>query len=133
MKKILAKLRSFMARRYGTDDLNRFLLRCILVVAIIGAIFNSIFFKSLAIVLLGWAFYRAMSKQIWNRQKENYKFKEMMKPLNNEMDLIVKNLKDQNYRYFRCPNCGQIVRVPRGKGKIEIKCPRCSSKFDKKS
>lgn len=133
MKNFLTKFKSFMARRYGTDDFNRFLLQCVLVLVIIGALFKSILFKSFAILLFGYAFYRAMSKRIWDRQKENYLFKEKMKPFNYKMDLIVKNLKDKDHRYFRCEHCGQIVRVPRGKGKIEIKCPRCGKRFDKKS
>ncbi len=133
MKNFLTRLRSFMARRYGTDDLNRFILRNVFVLALIGVLFNSILFKSISILLLVYAISRAMSKKIWDRQKENYQFKEMMKPFNNKMDLIVKNLKDRDHRYFRCEHCGQIVRVPRGKGKIEIKCPRCRKRFDKKS
>ena len=133
MKNLLARLRSFMARRYGTDDLNRFLLQVVLVFGLIGIIFNSILFKAISVLLFAVAFYRAMSKKIWDRQKENYQFKERMKPFNDKMDLIVKNLKDRKYKYFRCEHCGQIVRVPKGKGKIEIKCPRCGKKFDRKS
>lgn len=133
MKNLLARLRSFMARRYGTDDLNRFLLQVVLVFGLIGIIFNSILFKAISVLLFAAAFYRAMSKKIWDRQKENYQFKEKMKPFNDKMDLIVKNLKDRKYKYFRCEHCGQIVRVPKGKGKIEIKCPRCGKKFDRKS
>lgn len=133
MKNLLARLRSFMARRYGTDDLNRFLLQYVLVFGLIGIIFNSILFKSMSVLLFAVAFYRAMSKKIWDRQKENYQFKERMKPFNDKMDLMVKNLKDRKHKYFRCEHCGQIVRVPKGKGKIEIKCPRCGKKFDRKS
>ncbi|MBQ6293704.1 MAG: hypothetical protein IJK77_07550 [Lachnospiraceae bacterium] len=40
---------------------------------------------------------------------------------------------DKEHRIFRCPNCDQRVRVPRGRGKIEITCPRCGHKFIKRS
>lgn len=40
---------------------------------------------------------------------------------------------DKDHRIFRCPNCDQRVRVPRGRGKIEITCPRCSHRFVKRS
>ena len=30
--------------------------------------------------------------------------------------------------YFRCKNCGQILSVPRGKGRILITCPSAAAK-----
>lgn len=133
MKRILAKLESFMARRYGTDDLNRFLMRCVIVLLLLGILIGWTLFKALALVLFCYMTFRMMSRNIWNRQKENYKFREWMKPFNSRCDLIEKNMKDKEYRYYRCPHCKQTVRVPKGKGKIEITCPRCGKHFDKKS
>lgn len=37
------------------------------------------------------------------------------------------------YRYFSCPQCGQSVRIPRGHGKVEITCPKCSAVFQKRT
>lgn len=34
------------------------------------------------------------------------------------------------YCYYYCPNCKQQVRVPAGKGKVRITCPRCEHKFE---
>ena len=31
------------------------------------------------------------------------------------------------------PECAQIIRVPRNKGKIEVRCPSCRKSFDAKS
>lgn len=40
---------------------------------------------------------------------------------------------DREHKYFRCPNCGQMLRVPKGKGKISISCRNCGTTFQKKT
>ena len=47
--------------------------------------------------------------------------------------MIFDRLKDRQNRYYTCPRCRQTVRVPRGKGKIAITCPRCKERFIKKT
>ena len=49
------------------------------------------------------------------------------------LSLIFDRLKDRQHRYFACPKCRQTVRVPRGKGKISITCPKCREKFIRKT
>ena len=41
--------------------------------------------------------------------------------------------KDKAHRYFKCPNCSQYLRVPRGKGKITVTCRSCKASFQEKS
>ena len=40
---------------------------------------------------------------------------------------------DKEYYYFKCPTCGQSMRLPRGLGKVEITCRSCASRFETKS
>lgn len=35
--------------------------------------------------------------------------------------------------YLKCPNCGQILSVPKGKGKIRVTCPKCHAKMETRS
>lgn len=35
--------------------------------------------------------------------------------------------------FLKCPTCGQILSIPKGKGKIRVTCPRCHSKMETKS
>ncbi|MCD7981014.1 MAG: zinc-ribbon domain-containing protein [Clostridiales bacterium] len=35
------------------------------------------------------------------------------------------------YKFYMCPHCSQKVRVPKGKGRIEITCPKCRTTFIK--
>lgn len=35
--------------------------------------------------------------------------------------------------FIKCPVCGQILSVPKGKGKIRVTCPKCHTKMEAKS
>ncbi len=124
--KLSAALRQFMTGRYGTDRLNMAILcaglaASLLSVWIKAAPFNLIFW-ALSYGLMFWAIWRSLSRNTYKRYQENRKFLQ-----------IFDRLKDRDHRYFDCPKCRQMVRVPRGKGKISITCPRCKEKFVKKT
>ena len=72
--------------------------------------------------LMIWAIFRTLSLNTYKRYQENRKFLQ-----------VINRLKDRRNRYFDCPKCRQMVRVPRGKGKISITCPRCHEKFIRKT
>lgn len=124
--KLSAGLRSFMAGRYGTDRLNMAILGAGLVASLLSvvsrsAVLNMILFV-LSYGLMIWAICRSLSRNTYKRYQENRKFLQ-----------VFDRLKDRQHRYFDCPKCHQMVRVPRGKGKIAITCPRCREKFVKKT
>ena len=117
-------LRRFMQGRYGTDKLNMAILAAGFVLCILALLFRlpllSLGLTLASYVLMGWAIFRTFSRNTYKRYRENRSFL-----------LMVDRLKDRKNRYFNCPRCRQIVRVPRGKGKISIKCPKCGEKFIK--
>ena len=121
-----AGMRSFMYGRYGSDRLNMVILCMGLVACILSSMFRNVgirtVFWALSYALMFWAIFRALSRNTYKRYQENRKFL-----------LIFDRLKDRNNRYFDCPKCRQTVRVPRGKGKISITCPRCKEKFVRKT
>ena len=114
-------LRRFMYGRYGADQLGTALMMLGLVLCILGAFFWD-FLSVLAWVVLIYYSFRVFSKNIPRRRQENAWFLRVTAPL-----------RDRQHRYFRCPGCRQSVRVPRGKGKISISCPKCKEKFIKKT
>ena len=119
-------LRSFMSGRYGTDRLNMVILGTGLVASLLSVLipvvpFNLIFW-GLSYGLMIWAIFRTLSRNTYKRYEENRRFLQ-----------LVQRVKDRDHRYFDCPKCRQLVRVPRGKGKIAITCPRCREKFVKKT
>ena len=124
--KLTYSLRRFMEGRYGTDRLNMVILCTGLVASILSGLMKgsglNVIFWLLSYGLMFWAIFRSLSRNTYKRYQENRKFMQ-----------IVDRLKDRQHRYFDCPKCRQTVRVPRGKGKISITCPRCREKFIKKT
>ena len=128
------KLRQFMIGRYGTDGLNQFLSIASIVMLLISLITRVSLFTYVGMVLLILCYYRSLSRNISKRTEENYKYYAVKDCIRNKFS----GLKDQwdnrrLYHYYRCPQCRQKLRVPRGRGRIQISCPRCGTQFIKKS
>lgn len=127
------KFRNFMRGRYGFDQLNRGLVVLSLVVLILG-IFLGRYVTLLAFLLLCLAYYRAFSKKIAKRYSENQCY---LRYANKARGFLWQQKKHQaakkNHRFYKCPNCKQKVRVPKGVGKIAIRCPKCQEEFVKKT
>ncbi len=119
-------LRRFMEGRYGNDKLNSFILGTAMVLVILAVFIRNplvnLIIHAVAYGLMFWSIFRSLSRNTYKRYQENRKFLQ-----------IHDRLKDREHRYFDCPKCRQMVRVPRGKGKIAITCPRCREKFVRKS
>ena len=134
MNKIQNALSRFMTGRYGTDQLNNFLL----ILSLILMLLNLFVFKNVYLSTLVWVFlllniFRTYSRNIYKRRAENDKFLNLIQPFKRKINIIKSNRNDQSHKYFLCPNCKQTVRVPRNHGKITITCPKCKNKFDRKS
>ena len=132
------KLRQFMIGRYGVDDLSRAQIIVSMVLLLVST-FLSAFFRVnilywLGLALLIYSYFRILSRNVSKRYEENQRY------LNAKYRAVVKknNLKKRwaqrsTYRFFKCPHCKQTVRVPKGRGKICITCPKCKTEFIKKS
>ena len=124
--RLSAALRNFMAGRYGNDHLNMALLGAGVVCSLLS-IFIRVSGVNMILTLISYGFlwlviFRSLSRNTYKRYQENRKYRQ-----------IIERLKDRQHRYFECPKCHQLVRVPRGKGKIAINCPKCREKFVKKT
>jgi len=130
MRQFGAKLRMgltrFMTGRYGTDKLNTVILTAGVIVCVVSLFIQSaavdLALTFVAYGLMFWAMFRTFSRNTYKRYQENRKFL-----------MLLDRLKDRDHRYFDCPRCRQSVRVPKGKGKIAITCPKCREKFIKKT
>ncbi|MBQ6798580.1 MAG: hypothetical protein IJP11_05040 [Oscillospiraceae bacterium] len=117
------RFRIFMYGRYGTDKLNFLLLCTGLVLSILSSFIEELAFLVIfSYALMIWCIYRMFSRNIAARQREAAAYTRFKK-----------FFADRKNRYYACPSCGQTVRVPRGKGRISIKCPRCGQRFEKKT
>lgn len=128
-----AMLQRFMYGRYGHDQLNWFLLVSYLVFYLIGLVSRISLFAIAADVLIILALFRVLSRNVTRRRAENAKFMKTAAPAIRWFKLRSAIAKDKDHRYFKCPNCGQQLRVPKGKGKITINCRNCGVSFEKKT
>ena len=133
------KFSRFMQGRNGVDDLARCSMLTALVTIILSVFAgNGTFLGSLldTIGLLGivYAYFRILSKNIRKRYEENQKYLQMTEKIRMRFQRE-KNLMQQRktHHIYTCPSCGQKIRIPKGKGKIEIDCPKCHTKFIKRS
>lgn len=131
------KLQKFMYGRNGTDELARF-TSILSVVMLLISMFLSGLLKSLlfilALALLVFTYYRVFSKNLAARRKENNQFVNL-KFRRKEKLRLRKEMWSQRkeYKFFKCPSCKAVLRVPRGKGKIRIVCKKCGTAFEKKT
>lgn len=126
-------LQRFMYGRYGNDPLNLALLGVYVVLWLLARLFRSSLLWWLAMAVILWAFYRMLSRQIPRRQAENARFLDVVGPLRRKFNAHKCRIKDKEHCYFRCPNCGQLLRVPKGKGKVSITCRNCGINFEEKT
>ena len=128
------KFMRFMQGRNGADELSKALNIVTIVLLILSMITGWTILYILALALLVYMYFRIFSKNIPKRYAENQIYR------NFRYDMTIKwnNRKKQwaqrkIYRFYRCPICKQKVRVPRGRGRICITCPKCRTEFVKKS
>lgn len=139
LKQLQYKMAVFMQGRYGIDNFEKFLLVLYFVVWLLSYFFvwlKPLYFileiVSLAVII--FIIFRFFSKNLSARQKENIIY---LKYKTRFMNFVrVKKSRMQRrkeHHLFKCPNCGQIVSVPKGKGKIKIICPKCAKEFVRRS
>lgn len=126
MKEFLYRLRwkiqKFMQGRNGVDELNRILLYAVLVLYVLSIILQSLILDYMAFAGVLYLLYRMFSKNLYVRREENRKFVTWLETTRIKME------QRKDYKIFKCKGCGRNIRVPRGKGKIEVTCPMCGKK-----
>ncbi|MBP1737403.1 MAG: hypothetical protein H6Q60_1284 [Oscillospiraceae bacterium] len=126
-------IQRMMYGRYGTDQLSLFLLAIYVLFYLIAMFTGLIVFNWIGTVLILAGFFRMFSRNLERRRMENMKFLHLVKPITDWFRIRRAVHRDREHSYFKCPNCGQRLRVPRGKGKITITCRACGTAFQEKS
>ncbi len=131
-----------MQGRYGQDTLSRFLLVLSLIFLVLNFFIRTPVFGILAGLILIWVYYRMLSRDYDRRSAENRKFLELKERAASFFRGIRNGTtaspsgntgSDPAFRIYRCPKCGQKIRIPRGHGKVEITCPKCRTRFRKRT
>ena len=133
LQRFRASMARFMTGRNGVDQLGWFLLILSVVLNLIGSFARLPISQLLAYIPLALTLYRTFSRNYDRRRAENNKFLSITDPLTRNFRRMNAQARDRDHKYFRCPTCGQLLRVPKGKGRIHISCRNCGASFDKKT
>jgi len=126
------KFRQFMTGRYGMDDLGRVLNIAVLILLIIS-LFTGSLILLVAVALMVYTYFRMLSRNVNKRAAENYAFLRLKNRFLGWFRERKNRFKQRKeYRFYKCPSCSQVMRVPKGKGKITITCPKCGNRITRK-
>lgn len=144
----------FFSGRNGADELSVTLVVISVIVFLAAPIFDEKYIQGIFLLLGGILFVlgilRSLSTNIGKRRHENQVFLDLFRPETKEekerrkreaeekreREKLRKERRkeeEKTHAFFRCPQCGKELRVPKGKGKIKIRCPNCSHEFIRKS
>lgn len=127
------KFYRFMVGRYGNDRLNQVIM-IVAMIALVISFFGPRFFYGIALLCLIYGYFRMFSRNTYKRSMENNKYLQWEYKIKQLFATWKRDMKQRKtHHIYRCPSCKQKIRIPRGKGKIEIRCPKCSQTFIKKS
>jgi len=135
------KFAKFMYGRYGMDEFSKFLSYAALIVLIVSMLLGQLIGQSaksvvfiLAFALIIYAYFRIFSRNFEKRRAENAKYLTFKHPAAEKLKLRRDMWgQRQNFKFFKCPSCKAVLRVPKGKGQVRIVCKKCGTAFEKKT
>lgn len=126
------KLQRFMMGRYGTDDLGKFTLYLALILYIINIFLRNRGVSSIITMVVLLEIYRMLSRDHQRRYQENIKFLNWKNKIVSKFRRKKSDMEQRKtHHIYRCPTCRQKIRIPKGKGRICITCPKCKTEFTK--
>ena len=124
----------FMSGRYGADELSKVTLGACLVFMVLNLFLRIRGFYLLAILLLVLSYFRMLYRDYARRSAENQKYLQIKRNVISRLGLTRRQIDERKvYHIYRCPNCRQKIRIPRGKGNIIVTCPKCRHEFSKRA
>ena len=135
------RLTQFMQGRYGMDRMGQARSTLAFVLILLNLFSGRPLLRFLVLADLIYVYYRMLSKDIAKRYAENQKylaFEAKVKGYFSGLKYRLTHFKEiqernRGYHIYTCPRCRQKIRIPKGKGKIMVRCPRCSYEFQKRS
>ena len=116
------------------DEFYRFLIYAAFACAIVNLLLKSRILQLATMLLLIYALFRPLSRNHSARYAENQKYLKATAKLRYWLDQQKKLHEERKYHHiYTCPKCRQKIRIPKGKGKIMVRCPKCQHEFQKRS
>lgn len=133
-KKLLFKFNNFMSGRYGADELSVFLLFVYLTFSLLALLPYCQILYPLGLIACVFSLFRCFSRNTGKRYAERTRFLGFFNKTKSFFRRKRRIFKERKtHKFFKCKKCGAVLRVPKGKGRIEITCPKCKTKITKKT
>lgn len=133
-------MRYVMSRRCGLDELNNFIMLIGFIFVVIALFTHKWIFVLIGGVLVALCYIRVFSTKLDKRRAENDFYMRYMGKAVRFVDYIklivkmkIRSIRDKEYVYFVCSSCKQVIRLPKGKNKVSVRCPKCSATFVKRT
>jgi hypothetical protein len=133
-RKLSAGMGRWMAGRYGYDELSAAVSVAALALLALSCVPKLRLLYFPAVLLCLWLLFRCFSRNLAKRQRERAAYLRFTGRIQARREVRRKAWQERKtHRYYRCKQCRTVLRVPRGKGKIKISCPKCHCEITKKT
>lgn len=127
------KIRAFLSNAYGFDQLSQHIYYLAIVLFVISLFTKNNIPRTISLALMLYSLYRSLSNKRSQRARELVLYRRYIRYIKVRFKITKLNITDRKYKYFICKTCHKQLRVPRNRGKLEVTCSNCRSKFDVKS
>ena len=126
--------RRFMAGRYGTDSLNKLLSVVSIILLLLSMFTRWMILYPIALLFLLCSLFRSFSRNTWKRGRENQIYwKATQKIRTGFQTMKTRFAQRKTHRFYKCKSCRATLRVPKGRGRMVITCPKCKEKFERRT
>jgi hypothetical protein len=127
-------LRRFMAGRYGTDSLNKLLSAVSIILLLLSMFTGMLILYALAMLFLAYAMFRSFSRDTYKRSRENQIYWQARQKVFSKFPSVKTQFRQRKtHRFYKCKSCRATLRVPKGRGRMVITCPKCHASFESKT
>ena len=130
MNNFYYKIMRWFEGRYGIDNLFYLLFCFSAVLAIINIFLRLIYLQIIVYALVIYAVFRAISKNIEARRRENEALENLVNKIKRKRENAILRKQDKTHIYKKCPYCKAVLKLPRIKGNHKTVCPRCKCEFN---
>lgn len=127
-------VRRFMVGRNGVDELSYALVMAELVVILLSLFWPTGLISLIGMLLAVYTLFRIFSRNTAKRRKENDKYIAWRRDFSTTASQSWNRLKNiRKYKYFKCPECRAMLRLPRKVGEVTVTCGKCKHQFKMKA
>lgn len=125
------RIRRRLNQSYGMDELSQHIYYIAMAIFVVTLFYKNDILRLISLILMLVSMMRTLSKKRTKRLRELALYKKFRRNVKAPFQVLFLNVKERKtFKYMRCKECGTILRLPRGRGELEVTCKNCRHKFD---